>query len=558
MIQFGANTTLVSHWQLKRKLTENQLFAPLFGVGLLLLVCFCLSLAIWLFPDLQAWLAPLLILCIFMGFLLLYRTQTWINQSLLKPLANLKQWALNMRDGNLSAQISMPENGEFAGLARDINDLGESLRSLTREMDEKVHYQTRRLQQKSYSLEILYDVAASSNTARDVNELLVRYLETMANILDAHAATVRLISQDNHLMMIGSTSLDPVDDKEVSVPIERCLCAQNYSDGVIICKNKRQLCGNLLYKSLPYGALTIAIAIPLQYGNRTLGLYNLFVEDEDASKNEDIINILTNIGQHLSLAIEKARLDDDTRRLTIMQERTMLAHELHDSLAQTLASLRFRVSLLSKSLRTNTLDNAMQEIDQLKNGLDEANSELRELVSHFRVRMDERGLIPATENLVERFKKECDIAVFFQNECQIVKLPPMVEVHVLHIIQECLTNIRKHSQAKNVRILVRCDEDGQFHVLIEDDGQGIQLRKQSAQPGEHVGLTIMEERAQRIGGSLSIESEPGEGTRIELDFNILKPRLSKSTVTTPSFPSAPPDPYADSLPKDSSQEQPKS
>lgn len=461
-----------------------------------------------------------LVLCL-VGLYFLLLSLVSIKHGLLDPLSNLRHWAQTMLEGNLSAQMKIPvHKGEFTELARDINNLGESLRSLTREMDEKVSYQTRRLEQKSYSLEILYDVATSSNTARNVNELLIRYLETMANILDAHAATVRLLTQDHHLNLVGTTSLDQTDESEISVPVERCLCAQNYSDGVIICKNKRHLCGNLLSRSLPYGNLTIAIAVPLQYGKRTLGIFNLFVEDEDASKNEDIINILTNIGQHLSLAIEKARLDDDTRRLTIMQERTMLAHELHDSLAQTLASLRFRVSLLDKSVKSDTPSRALVEVDQLKNGLDEANAELRELVAHFRVRMDERGLIPATENLIERFKKECGIAVFFQNECQNVKLPPMVEVHVLHIVQECLTNIRKHSQAQNVRILVRCHDNGQYHLLIEDDGQGIEQKTQSGQPGEHVGLTIMEERAQRIGGTLSIESEPGEGTRIELDFNL--------------------------------------
>jgi two-component system nitrate/nitrite sensor histidine kinase NarX len=455
------------------------------------------------------------------GIYLLVLRQAHIKSRLLIPLAHLRDWSVKMRRGNLSAKMPIPAKGVFAELARDINDLGESLRSLTREMDQKVREQTQRLEKKNTSLEIIYDVAASSNTARDINELMVRYLETMANILDAHAGTVRLMNNDECMYLIGSTGVDnPVAEKERVVPIERCLCAQDYSQRVISCKNKRFLCGNLLYSSLPYGDKTYAIAIPLQYRNRTLGIYNLFVEDEKTIGNPDIVNILTNIGQHISLAIEKARLDDDTRRFTIMQERTMLAHELHDSLAQTLASLRFRVSLLSQTLQQDGNKNALQEVIQLKNGLDEANTELRELLAHFRVHMDERGLIPATENLIERFKKECDIAVFFQTECSNVKLPPLVEVQVLHIIQESLTNIRKHSQAENVRILIRCDDENRYHVLIEDDGVGIESTTLNGQPGEHVGLSIMEERARRIGGELMIESEPGEGTRVEFDIHV--------------------------------------
>jgi two-component system nitrate/nitrite sensor histidine kinase NarX len=460
------------------------------------------------------------------GIYLLVLNQARIQSQLLIPLAHLGDWAVKMRRGNLSAQMPVPRKGKLADVARDINDLGESLRSLSREMDQKVREQTQRLQKKNTSLEILYDVAASSNTARDINELLVRYLETMANILDAHAGTVRLINDDDYMYLIGSTGIDnSIVEKERNVPIERCLCAQNYTNRVISCKNKRFLCGNLLYSSLPYGDKTYAIAIPLQYRNRTLGIYNLFVEDEKTINNPDIVNILTNIGQHISLAIEKARLDDESKRLTIMQERTMLAHELHDSLAQTLASLRFRVSLLSQTLHQGDHPNAIQEVFQLKNGLDEANTELRELLAHFRVRMDERGLIPATENLVERFKKESDIAVFFQTDCSQVKLPPLVEVQVLHIIQESLTNIRKHSKAENVRILIRCDEEDRYHVLIEDDGIGIESTTMQGQPGEHVGLSIMQERARRIGGELIIESEPGEGTRVEFDINCASPQL---------------------------------
>jgi len=116
-------------------------------------------------------------------------------------------------------------------------------------------------------------------------------------------------------------------------------------------------------------------------------------------------------------------------------------------------------------------------------------------------------------------KKESDIAVFFQTECSSIKLPPLAEVQALHIIQESLTNIRKHSQAEHVRILIRCDNEYRYHVLIEDDGIGIDATTMNGQPGEHVGLTIMQERARRIGAEVIIESEPGEGTRIEFDIN---------------------------------------
>ena len=120
---------------------------------------------------------------------------------------------------------------------------------------------------------------------------------------------------------------------------------------------------------------------------------------------------------------------------------------------------------------------------------------------------------------VERFKQETGIQAFFQNECSNLEMSPMLEVHILHIIQEALANIRKHSDASNVRVLIRCSQDQYFHALIEDDGMGIQSSIDTSQPGEHVGLTIMRERANHIGAHLNIESEAGEGTRVELELD---------------------------------------
>lgn len=89
---------------------------------------------------------------------------------------------------------------------------------------------------------------------------------------------------------------------------------------------------------------------------------------------------------------------------------------------------------------------------------------------------------------------------------------------MLRIVQEALANIRKHADAHTVRILLRCRVPGQYTLLVEDDGQGFASPKRNGHPGEHIGLSIMQERARRLGGELRVESEPGEGTRVELRF----------------------------------------
>jgi two-component system nitrate/nitrite sensor histidine kinase NarX len=91
-------------------------------------------------------------------------------------------------------------------------------------------------------------------------------------------------------------------------------------------------------------------------------------------------------------------------------------------------------------------------------------------------------------------------------------------MHIFRIVQEAMNNIRKHSNAQHVRLMFRCEENGHHRILIENDGRGFKMPTESEHPGKHVGLSIMSERANYLGGDLRVESDPDEGTRIELNF----------------------------------------
>ncbi|MBU6473446.1 MAG: histidine kinase, partial [Alphaproteobacteria bacterium] len=229
--------------------------------------------------------------------------------------------------------------------------------------------------------------------------------------------------------------------------------------------------------------------------------------------------LLKNIGRHLGMAIEKARLDEEAKRLSLMEERTLLAHELHDSLAQTLSSLRFQVRTLDDTLQAGDQPAIQYNLSRITNSLDEAHRELRELLAQFRAPMDQSGLVKAVEKVVDGFGHDSGIDIFFQQEWHDTRLPVNVEVQILRIVQEALANVRKHGQAHHVRVILHHDETkNACWVLIEDDGVGFTQTDMEGRPGEHLGLSIMEDRARRVGGSLRIESEVGEGTRVMLAF----------------------------------------
>jgi len=416
-------------------------------------------------------------------------------------------------------------------IARDIGALNAELTELYEDMDSRVARQTMRLAQKTASLKILYDVAAGINEADGMEELLLRFLRVLKEMVNGRAATVRLMMPDGTPRLVGSIGLDDdlVQDHDM-VPVDLCLCGSVLSPGDIVCRDDARYCSGVYGRRMFAEDEIEVLTVPLEHHDELLGVYTVYVDKPGVSGREDIMELLFSVGHHIGIAVAKHRSDLETRRLSIVEERNSLAHELHDSLAQTLASLRFQVKMLDDSLARGAIsEEARTDLAHLRNGLDEAHTELRELLSSFRAPLDRKGLIPALEKLSDRFRQESGVHLFFQNNCRPFELSAFSELQVTRIVQEALANVRKHAEAQTVRVLLTHGDRGEHVLLVEDDGIGFSAPGAGGNPGEHIGLSIMQERARRMGADLRIESEPGEGTRVELVFPIERrtPGLSR-------------------------------
>lgn len=220
--------------------------------------------------------------------------------------------------------------------------------------------------------------------------------------------------------------------------------------------------------------------------------------------------------QEAQLQDQKNQIEKQSGHMLLLEERSQWANELHDSLAQTLASLKIQVRLLDDTLRQDNEAAVWREMEKIEAALDIANIELRSLITQFRAPIDRSGVIPAIEKLISRFRQESDIEAVFQNQWSEVKLAINLEIHIVRIIQEALQNVRRHSQAHMVRVLLAGGPNGEFRVLIEDDGVGFTPGTDISE--NHFGLTIMADRANRIAGTLKVESELREGTQVLLEF----------------------------------------
>jgi two-component system nitrate/nitrite sensor histidine kinase NarX len=339
-----------------------------------------------------------------------------------------------------------------------------------------------RLARKTQSLDILYAVATSLSQPGTLEQVMDGFLDAFIELIDARAASVRLATGSGETRVVASRGIAPGTD-------ERAL--------------ERQCAG--------------FASVPVKYQEQELGVFNLFLDRPLSAMGEDMPDLLISVGRHLGLAMEKARLESEARRVAIMEERAIIGNELHDSLAQSLIGMRLQVKLLLEDLARKDLGRAQYEAGRLRRAVEQANDDVRELLTNYRLKIGEGGLAQTLAELIERFRRDTGIAVFFQNECSALDLAPAQEIQVFYIIQEALANIRKHSGARNVRILLN-NQDELYTVLIEDDGTGMD-ETAAAATGEHAGLAIMRERTERLQGQIVIESEPGEGTRIVLMFN---------------------------------------
>jgi two-component system nitrate/nitrite sensor histidine kinase NarX len=492
---------------------------PLVLVGATLGVAFAMLLVHWGWPALT-W--PPLVCFAFLsaGTGAFAVTAVRLRTRLLLPLVRLEESVSRISQGEPGASEALKDAGVLDRMARDIGSLNAELTELYEDMDSRVARQTMRLAQKTASLKILYDVAAGIHQADGIEELLLRFLRVLKEMVNGRAATVRLVMGDGTRRLVGSIGLDDDLVREHDMaPVDLCLCGTVLSPGDILCDRDARYCSRV-YGRRMFGSDELeVVTVPLEHGDALLGVYTIFADRPGVTAREDIMDLLLTVGHHLGMALAKHNSDAEARRLSIVEERSSLAHELHDSLAQTLASLRFQVRMLHDGLAEAPIpESARQDLTRVRNGLDEAHTELRELLASFRAPLDRRGLVSALEKLTLRLGRETGAHVLFQNECRPFELSATQELQVLRIVQEGLANIRKHAQAHTVRVLLKREPGGPYLVLVEDDGVGFRTPAAGDRAGEHIGLSIMEERARRMGAELRIESEPGEGTRLELLF----------------------------------------
>ncbi|MBM3135705.1 MAG: GAF domain-containing sensor histidine kinase [Chloroflexi bacterium] len=254
-------------------------------------------------------------------------------------------------------------------------------------------------------------------------------------------------------------------------------------------------------------------SVPLKCRGRVLGIMNLSSKSHRSFTPQEVI-LLTAIGQQIGVAIENARLYQQVRHLAALEERDRLARELHDYLAQALSYLNLEASVTDDLLSKGQIAQAQASLREMKKIAQETYTDVREAI--FSLRAAVSGLLPTLRDYLDEYRTHygVDARLVVDSE-DAAQFSPDVDIQLLRIIQEALTNVRKHAQASHV--WVRFAQDGDWaRITVKDDGRGFDPAQLTGEGRPYFGLQIMRERAEGVGGSLELTSRPGQGTRVVL------------------------------------------
>ena len=437
------------------------------------------------------------------------------------PLSRLRDGLKKIESAQFSVRVEVASNDEFGQVAQGFNRMAATLQTLYGNLESQVQAKTQRIAAQKERLEALYQVSGFLAKSNSLHEMSQGFAIQVRKLMKADALAIRWSGEDVRKFHILSSDQFPLNMLEK----EKCLMAGTCACGISALESRTRVIPIRSHDVAPlqhcshHGFETL-ISVPVKLHNKVLGEIDLFFRHEMSLTAEEL-DLVDTLASHLASAVEGMRALALDREAAISGERTMLASELHDSIAQSLAFLKIQSRLLRNSIAhkdESKISNSMDELDQ---GLKESIADVRELLLHFRTRTQSDDIETAVQETLQKFQHQSGIPATCQIKGEGLPLAQDVQIHVLHVLQESLSNVRKHAKASSVRIEIIKGDNWQFD--IKDDGVGFNSDAERNQL--QVGLKIMQERAQQIGAQVSVRSNTEHGTLVTLRV----PRVQKTT-----------------------------
>jgi two-component system, NarL family, sensor kinase len=381
---------------------------------------------------------------------------------------------------------------------------------------------------RTRELRILNAISEALNSAPDVQQALEHTLALVADLLGLQTGWVWLLDgETGQFYNAAVRNLPPYLQEPVRMTGGACYCIDAFRAGRLTPENIRLINCSRLEPAVAANdtsatrGLSCHASIPLSFQGKPLGIMNVTAPSW-RELTADELRLLATIAYQVGIAIERARLAEESARLARAEERARIAREIHDTLAQGLTAIALHVEGAMRHLETDP-GRARERLARALAMARESLEDARRSVLALRVTpLAGKPLPEALGALGRAFTSETGVRVrfvtrgrFFQ-EPREGELPLRVEAELFRIAQEALANVRRHAKATRVTLALQAvspsaERPERVRLFVHDDGRGFDARK--TREGSQ-GIVGMRERAQSLGGSLRVRSQPGRGTLV--------------------------------------------
>ncbi|MCS5560819.1 MAG: histidine kinase [Marinobacter nauticus] len=436
-----------------------------------------------------------------------------LKNRILRPLRKLVSIATAVGEQDFSHKADLKGSDELAQLGQAFDQMTSELALTYYELESQARRKTEELEISHAALQVMHSASRGLFANHDLCSGAIPMLQDLEQLLGI--GPIRLFLHDKE-------SAEPVEAITTATPKRPFYCRDHHCNACLVTPE--------VYDEMPLENNDgRRLLLPIRTPGQLLGTLEVWYPAEKGLP-ETSRRLLETLTDQLATAIFLEKQITEEQQLTLAEERTVIARELHDSLAQSLSYLKMQVT----RLRRLNIDGEQKPIhddilDELSTGLNSAYRQLRELLATFRLKLDTPDLATALRKTIDEFSERLGKPVAFEYNLPPQTLSPNEEIHTLQIIREGLANAVKHADATDIAVKVVFDSP-QVRASIQDNGRGL---PGGDQPVNHYGLIIMQDRARTLGGKVNVRNRDEGGVEVALTF-VPKSRNLIPTETTPA------------------------
>lgn len=370
-----------------------------------------------------------------------------------------------------------------------------------------------RLERENRGLLTLHQAVLDVYAQISLDTVLQSVVDQAASLLEARYGAVSVVDDAGQVSHFVTSGVDRSEYEGTPEPCGRSLIGRVRDEGERL--RLRDVTAHPRFGGFPENHPTMRslLTVPIRCRGPFRGA--LFVAEKDGRPefSPEDEEVLERFATAAAIAIDHAHLHERLRGTAVVQERERIGREMHDGMAQLLAYVNAKAQAVDVLLKRGRVEGAREQLGQLAAAARDAYVDARAAILDLRTEVDEdHALVRELSEYVERWEELADVHAVVRVD-EGIRLDPSAELQLVRIVQETLTNVRKHADATEVTLEMRREDDGVV-IRISDDGRGFEPGQLSRTGSPRFGLGVMRERAESVGGELRVESVVGRGTTV--------------------------------------------